>query len=178
MDETTDPHTEPDTGPDRSEPAAAPDPALPSAEAGGEVLPVDLRDWVDFARAGAQQVTVFTTDQLQQTLWCLEPQQSTVVLRYAVADVTYTVLGGRAWFVTEQGEAGLDPLASLLVPPGVTHGIDNRGADPLIVLAVSTPPDVDVAPDAPLTRLARAVRPNDTTGPVGRRLRDFLAGRR
>lgn len=151
---------------------------LPDADATGEVLPVDLRDWVRFDRAGAQQVTVFATEALQQDLWCLEPQQATVVLRYAEADVAYTVLGGRAWFVTEQGEAGLDPLASVLVPAGVTHGIDNRGADPLIVLASSTPPDVDVAPDAPLTRLAAAVRPADTTGRVGRVLRGFLSGDR
>lgn len=150
------------------------DEALPTTEPTGDVRPVDLRDWVDFDRSHATRVRVFRTDALSQDLWCLEPQQATAVLRHGEADITYTVLGGRAWFVTEQGEAGLDPLASLLVPAGVTHGIDNRGADPLIVLAVAGPPSDDEQPGRPLTTLAEAVRPADTTGTVGSRLRRFI----
>lgn len=149
---------------------------LPTTDPSGEVLPVDLRDWVDFSTEEARRVRVFRTDALQQELWCLEPQQATTVLRYGESDVSYTVIAGRAWFVTEQGEAGLDALASLLVPAGVTHGIDNRGADPLIVLAVACPPADDEQPDEPLTTLARAVRPADTTGGIGDRLRRFLSG--
>lgn len=164
MDDTTQPRGDDDTGP------------LPDADPTGEVQPVDLRDWVDFSPEAARRIRVFRTEGLQQDLWCVEPRQSTDVLRYAGTDVTYTVIGGRAWFVTEQGEAGLDPLASLLVPAGVTHGIDNRGADPLIVLAVGGPPGDLEQPGQPLTNLARAVREPDTTGSVGQRIRRFLAG--
>jgi quercetin dioxygenase-like cupin family protein len=149
---------------------------LPAADPTGDVLPVDLRDWVDFSVDQARRVRVFRTEVLQQDLWCIEPQQSTSVLCYAATDVTYTVLAGRAWFVTEQGEAGLDPLASLLVPAGITHGIDNRGADPLVVLAVGAPPGDLEGPDEPLTTLADAIRTDDTTGGVGERLRRFLQG--
>lgn len=152
------------------------DDELPTTDPTGEVLPVDLRDWVDFSTEQARRVRIFSTVSLQQDLWCLEPQQATEVLRYAATDVTYTVVGGRAWFVTDQGEAGLDPLASVLVPAGVTHGIDNRGADPLIVLAVGGPPGEHEEPGAPLTNLARAVRPADTSGGVGERLRRFISG--
>ena len=125
-----------------------PDADLPDAEPTGDVLPVDLRDWVDFSVDEARRTRVFRTDALQQDLWCIEPQQATEVLRYEATDVTYTVLAGRAWFVTEQGDAGLDPLASLLVPAGVTHGIDNRAPDPLVVLAVGSPPCVATTPPA------------------------------
>lgn len=163
-----------DDDPTTSHPTA--EDALPSTDPTGEVLPVDLRDWVDFSTEEARRVRVFRTDGLQQDLWCVEPQQSTAVLRYAATDVTYTVIGGRAWFVTEQGEAGLDPLASLLVPAGVTHGIDNRGADPLIVLAVGAPPGDLQEPDEPLTNLAEAVRTDDTSGSIGERVRRFLTG--
>lgn len=152
------------------------DTGLPATDPTGEVLPVDLRDWVDFSTKQARRIRVFRTDALQQDLWCVEPQQATQVLRYADTDVTYTVIGGRAWFVTEQGEAGLDPLASLLVPAGVTHGIDNRGADPLVVLAVGAPPGDLEGADEPLTKLARAVRPDDTSGGVAERVRRFLGG--
>lgn len=179
---TTDDADTADAGPaddgataDGDGPADAP---LPDVDPSGEVRPVDLRDWVSFDTEQATRVRVFATDSLTHDLWCLEPQQATSVLRHGGADVVYTVLGGRAWFVTEQGEAGLEPLASLLVPAGVTHGIDNRGPDPLIVLAAVAPPDDDGDSDAPLTRLAAAVRTRDTTGSIGKRLRGFLAGER
>jgi quercetin dioxygenase-like cupin family protein len=71
--------------------------------------------------------------------------------------VTYTVIAGRSWFVTEDGEIGLDPLGSMLVPPGDAHGIDNRAPDPLIVLAVSSPPGAD-AVDAAVSDDGVAVR--------------------
>lgn len=164
------------TNPTDSTDPPAGDAGLPTTDPTGEVLPVDLRDWVDFSTEQARRIRVFRTDAVQQDLWCVEPQQATQVLRYATTDVTYTVIGGRAWFVTEQGQAGLDPLASLLVPAGVTHGIDNRGADPLIVLAVGAPPgDLD-GPDEPLTKLAQAVRTGDTSGDVAKRVRRFLGG--
>ena len=135
---------------------------------------MDLRDWVDFSMDEARRVRVFATDTLAQDLWCVEPQQATTVLRYDDADVTYTVLGGRCWFVTDQGQVGLDPLASVLVPAGVNHGLDNRGTDPLIVLAVSAPPSDEATEGPPVTRLAEAIRPADTSGPLAKRLSAFL----
>lgn len=124
-------------------------------------LPVDLRDWVRFATDAAVCVRVQRTPHLAVDLWCIEPQQATEVLR-ADGDVTYTVLAGRSWFVTEDGDIGLDPLGSMLVPRGVAHGIDNRAPDPLIVLAVSSPPDAAPAEPA-VSDTGVAVRPPDPT---------------
>ncbi len=124
-------------------------------------LPFDLRDWVRFSTTEAVRVRVQRTDRLAVDVWCIEPQQATEVLRID-ADVTYTVLAGRSWFVTEHGDVGLDPLGSLLVPPGTAHGIDNRAPDPLIVMAVCSPPGP--APiEAPIDDAATAVR-DDTPG--------------
>lgn len=120
-------------------------------------IPVDLRDWVRFSTEHAVRVRVQRTEALAVDLWCIEPSQATDVLR-CEGEVTYTVLAGRSWFVTEDGDVGLDPLGSILVPTGVAHGIDNRAPDPLIVLAVSAPPDA--APPDPAVADARvAVRP-------------------
>jgi len=120
------------------------------------VVPVDLRDWARFSRDAAVRVRVVATPSLGVDLWCVEPQQATPVL-HAPADVVYTVLGGRSWFVTEAGEVGLDPLGSLVVPAGTVHGIDNRAPDPLVVLAVCSPPGT-APPDAPVVQEGRAVR--------------------
>ena len=161
----TDAHTTP--------PPDGPDDGVTDAPPGGEVRPVDLRDWVDFSPDAARRTRVFVTGQLAHDLWCIEPQQSTGVLQYPDADVTYTVIGGRSWFVTEQGEVGLDPMGALLVPAGVVHGIDNRGADPLIVAAVSAPPD-DGAEDAPVAEGGAAVRDDSQYGRTRRRVGDAV----
>ncbi len=133
------------------------DAADPTPEQAAGVLPVDLRDWVRFDTGAAVHVRVMTSEMLALDLWCIEPQQATEPLHLPGSDVTYTVLAGRSWFVTDEGEVGLDPLGSMLVPAGTVHGIDNRAPDPLIVLAVSSPPD-DTPTAAPVGSDGRAVR--------------------
>lgn len=161
------------TTPDDANPSAT-EPVTPEV-----VVPVDLRDYVDFSQEAATRVRVHATASLATDLWCVEPQQATEVLRYPDADVTYTVIGGRSWFVTEEGEVGLDPMGSLLVPKGVHHGIDNRGTDPLIVLAAMSPPD-DLAASAPVEERFEAIRPEDTSPgrKVARSLSRLLSGGR
>lgn len=126
-------------------------PEQPSAADG--VRPVDLRDHVVCAPGAATRTRVFETDQLALDLWCVEPRISTEVLHHPDRDVTYAVIAGRSWFVTDQGEVGLDPMGAVLVRAGVVHGFENRGPDPLIVLASCAPPgaegeDAAVASDA------------------------------
>ncbi len=137
--------------------------------------PVDLRDWVRFSTTSAVRVRVQRTDHLAVDLWCIEPQQATDVLRVD-GEVTYTVLAGRSWFVTEHGDIGLDPLGSMLMPGGVAHGIDNRAPDPLIVLAVSSPPDA-AEPDDAVSGDATAVRPADPVRRGTQRRLPFRRGR-
>jgi quercetin dioxygenase-like cupin family protein len=132
------------------------DPALP--------LPVDLRDWVRFSTSEATRVRVLRTRHLAVDLWCIEPRQATDVLTLD-ADVTYTVLAGRSWFATAEGDIGLDPLGALLVPTGTAHGIDNRAPDPLIVLAVSSPPGAGPSV-APVADTAAAVRDDTPSGGI------------
>lgn len=132
-------------------PAAAAEDPLRDAR----VRPVDLRDYADFRRGPASCVRVFASAQLAVDLWCIEPGAGTGVLHHPERDVAYTVVGGRSWFVTDDGEVGLDPLGALLVPADTVHGIDNRMADPLIVLAASAPPGD--APEDPATVDADAI---------------------
>jgi len=104
------------------------------------VRPVDLRDYADFRRGPATRVRVFASEHLALDLLCLAPGASSGVLHHPEQDVAYTVIGGRSWFVTDDGEVGLDPLGAMLVPADTVHGIDNRAADPLIVLTAMGPP--------------------------------------
>ena len=152
-------------------PSASDPPTTPAG-----VLPVDLRDYVRFDEQAATRVRVFATGHLALDVWCIEPHQATGVLHEPERDITYTVVGGRSWFVTDQGEIGLDPMGAMLVPAGVVHGIDNRAPDPLIVLAMGSPPgDAPVAD--PVADARQAVRYQDAgRGPVRRTLDRLLGG--
>lgn len=153
-------------------PTSHPDMEVVDVTATGDPVPVDLRDYVVFSQAHATRVRAMAGDHLALDLWCVEPQQSTGVLQYADHDVVYTVIGGRCWFVTERGDVGLDPMGALLVPAGTVHGIDNRGADPLILSMAMAPPDeVDVtAPTGP----GLAIRDDAQYGRRGRKVRETI----
>ncbi len=145
-----------------------PDPTPPE-----RVRPVDVRDFVDFATDRARRVRVHATERLAMDVWCLEPRQATPTL-HLDEDVAYTVIAGRSWFVTDEGEIGLDPMGGMLVPAGVVHGFENRGADPLIITAASGPPG-DAPADAPVSDdQAAVVRPREPG--LLRRTMDRLLG--
>jgi mannose-6-phosphate isomerase-like protein (cupin superfamily) len=163
----------------RSSPETPPSPASPAgptAQPPTQVRPVDLRDYVQFSTTDARRIRVHATSHLALDLWCLEPRQATAAL-HLEQDVTYTVIGGRSWFVTEEGEVGLDPMGSMLVPGGVAHGFENRSADPLIVVASQAPPGAD-AVDAPASEEAAAVTPEPPPGLLRRVTQALLGDRR
>ena len=151
-----------------ADPAAAAEPPA--------VRPVDLRDYAVFSPEAATRVRVFATDRLALDLWCLEPNQATEVLHLPDQDVTYTVIGGRSWFVTDEGEVGLDPMGAMLIRAGTVHGIDNRAPDPLVIIAVASPPG-EGTEDPAFSTDAEAVRLDDS-GPLQRAARTLRGMRR
>lgn len=147
----------------------------PADPAAPQVRPVDLRDWVDFDQRAARRVRVFETERMALDLWCIEPQQATPPIHEPDADLAYTIIGGRSWFVTDDGEIGLDPLGSMMIPAGVVHGIDNRGADPLIVTVSSSPPTSRPAHTQPVDDRGEAVRDDtERPGPLRRLVRSVM----
>lgn len=115
-----------------------------------EPVAVDLRHYVEFSQEEPSARRVLATDVVAVDVVCLEPQQVVAARTFPTADVIYTVVGGRAWVVTDEAEVMLDPLQALLVPSGVPHGLRNASADPLILQVVSSPPDeVPVAAAGP-----------------------------
>jgi quercetin dioxygenase-like cupin family protein len=117
-----------------------------------EPVAVDLRDYVAFDLDGASGRRVFATDVVAVDLVCLEPHQAVPPRSFPTADAIYTVLGGRAWVVTDEAEVTLGPLQSVLLPAEVPHGLRNDSPDPLILQVVVSPPDeAPVVPPGPAT---------------------------
>lgn len=139
------------------------------------VRAVDLRDYVTCVRGEATRVRVFETDVLALDVWCVEPRSGTEPLHHPDRDVAYTVIAGRCWFVTDEGEVGLDPMGALLVRADVVHGFSNRGPDPLIVLGSSSPPG-DGGEHPPVSTSAAAVHEQRTSPGRLRRAVESLLG--
>ena len=138
-------------------------------EVAPSVRPVDLRDYVRFDPKAPVRVRVHATDVLTLDLLCLEPGQASGALGHPDCDVAYTVVGGNGWFTTTEGEVGLGPLGAVVVPAGIDHHVENRTADPLVVVATGAPPDVpadQVTTDEPVERTEGVVH-----RPKGRRRR-------
>lgn len=144
-----------------------------------EPLAVDLRDYVDFDLDAASGRRVITTDVVAVDLVCLEPGQVIEARTLAGADVIYTVLGGRAWVVTDEAEVTLEPLQAIVVPSGIPHGVRNDGADPLILQVVASPPDEmpgSVIGPVDTDGVARASTANEPKVGVLDRMRRVLGG--
>jgi quercetin dioxygenase-like cupin family protein len=139
-----------------------------------EPTAVDLRDYVAFDLEGAAGRRVFATDVVAVDLVCLEPHQLVGARTFPGADAIYTVLGGRAWVVTDEAEVVLAALQSLLVPAGIPHGLRNDAADPLILQVVISPPDE--APVLPVGPADAADATAPDLPPSGER-REGLVGR-
>lgn len=106
-----------------------------------EPTAVDLRDYVDFQESAPSTRRVFATDVVAVDVVGLEPQQVIAARVLGTSDVIYTVVGGRAWVVTDEAEVTLEPLQSVMIPAGVAHGVRNDAPDPLILQVVVSPPD-------------------------------------
>ena len=103
-------------------------------------LATDLRDYVAFDRERAVRSRVYETDLFALDMLCLEPGQQLGARTHDDSDVVYTVIGGRAWVVTDDSEVALEPLQSVLIPAGTPHGVRNDAADPLLLQTITGPP--------------------------------------
>jgi mannose-6-phosphate isomerase-like protein (cupin superfamily) len=105
-----------------------------------EPVAVDLRDYVAFDQRRAVRSRIYETDLVAVDLLCLEPGQNLGARTHEDSDAVYTVIGGRAWVVTDDSEVALEALQAVLIPAGTPHGIRNDGTDPLMLQTVTSLP--------------------------------------
>lgn len=115
----------------------------------------DLRDYVAFDRDRAVRSRVYETDLVALDMLCLEPGQHLGARTHEESDTVYTVIGGRAWIVTDDSEVALEPLQAVLIPAGTPHGIRNDAADPLLLQTVTSLPVPTRPPASDATDEAR-----------------------
>lgn len=146
------------------------------ATSGFDPTAVDLRDYVDFRESGPAGRRVFSTDVLAVDMLGVEPGQVIDARTFATADAIYTVLGGRAWVVTDDAEVTLAPLQSVMVPAGIAHGVRNDAADPLILQIVVSPPDEAPPLPAGPAEQPEAGAERSSKTPLSQRVRRMLGG--
>lgn len=105
-----------------------------------EPVAADLRDHVAFDQRHAVRSRIYETDLVALDMLCLEPGQQLAARTHEDSDTIYTVIGGRAWVVTDDSEVALGPLQAVLIPAGTPHGIRNDASDPLLLQTVTSLP--------------------------------------
>lgn len=100
----------------------------------------DYRDHVGVREDKHYKATLFQGDHLMVGLNCLEPGQTQPVHDHAEADKVYVVLEGRGQFVIGEETREAGPGEVVWTPAGLPHGVENRGAERLVLLVGIAPP--------------------------------------
>lgn len=101
---------------------------------------IRVRDLAAFSPDRMAKVAVASTPRVQLDLYCVGPGQSQKVHTHADLDKIYYVLEGAGRFSSGGATETLGAGEALVASAGVEHGLDNPGADRLLVLVVVAPP--------------------------------------
>jgi mannose-6-phosphate isomerase-like protein (cupin superfamily) len=94
-----------------------------------------------FAAEKMQKCNLFETDRFFFDVYCFEPGQNQKVHAHDGCDKVYYVLEGRGTFQIGDEKRELGPNDSTIAESGVPHGVENTGAERLVVLTMMTKHD-------------------------------------
>ncbi len=103
-------------------------------------MKITVKDHAKLQPDKMAKIALATTSRAQLDLYCLAPGQTQKPHVHGDQDKICYVLEGRGRFVVHKDEAILEAGEAIVAPAGVSHGIENAGEQPLLVLVVVTPP--------------------------------------
>jgi mannose-6-phosphate isomerase-like protein (cupin superfamily) len=92
-----------------------------------------------FSNEKFQKINLFESERMFCDIYCFNPGQEQKIHKHESSDKIYYVLEGRGSFKVGSEERVLQIGMSVLVPPGVEHGVKNTSPDPLVTLVFMTP---------------------------------------
>ena len=97
----------------------------------------DYRAQVLFSDEKAQKVVLTEAAHARTTLWCLKPGQK-IVPHVHAGDHVWVVLEGTGQFLSDEAApVAVQPGTILSAPAGISHGIENTGAEGLVFASIS-----------------------------------------
>ncbi len=97
----------------------------------------NYRDQVIYSNEKANKVVLTECDHARTTLWCLKPGQH-IHPHVHAGDHVWVVLEGEGLFLSEDQEhLPVSPGTILSAPAGISHGMENSGAQGLIFASIS-----------------------------------------
>jgi quercetin dioxygenase-like cupin family protein len=103
-------------------------------------MKIRVKDHVKLSPDRMAKIALATTPRAQLDVYALAPGQSQKAHVHADQDKICYVVEGRGRFTVDGAEHLLEPGEAIVARAGTSHGIDNAGAGPLVVLVVVTPP--------------------------------------
>ena len=100
---------------------------------------IDYRDHVGSNPEKMFKSTLFESSRLLLGLNCLEPGQADRAHTHAEQDKFYFVLEGEAEFTIGDEAVKAGAGMTVLAPAGITHGVENKGNQRLVILMGLTP---------------------------------------
>ena len=98
-----------------------------------------ITDAIQFANDKMKKNGVFETERFFCDLYCFEAGQSQAPHTHDGSDKVYYVVQGKGVFRIGEEEKELGEREIALAPSGQRHGVENRGADRLILLVFMAP---------------------------------------
>src|SRR5262245_22939104 len=103
-------------------------------------MKITVKDHAKVQPEKMAKIALATTGRAHLDLYCLGPGQSQKAHVHEDQDKICYVLEGRGRFTLNGVDETLAPGEAIVAPAGASHGIENTGAVPLLVLVVVTPP--------------------------------------
>jgi len=94
---------------------------------------IDIQDRVGRSEPKHFKDTLFSSARLMLGINCLEPGQTQPVHAHAEQDKFYFVVEGSGRFTVGEENRSAAPGTVIWAPAGVEHGVENTGADTLVI---------------------------------------------
>ncbi len=103
-------------------------------------MKIRVKDHVKLSPDKMAKIALATTPRAQLDVYCLGPGQSQKAHVHADQDKICYVVEGRGRFGVDGAQEVLEAGEAIVAPAGTSHGVENAGDTPLVVLVVVTPP--------------------------------------
>ena len=97
----------------------------------------DYQDKVAYSDEKANKIAMGEGANSRTTLWCLMPGQG-IKPHVHAGDHIWVLLEGDGNYLTEDSAVPVNPGKVLIIPAGLSHGVENTGAEGMVFVSIST----------------------------------------
>ena len=98
---------------------------------------IDYQEKIAYTQKKANKVAIGEGEHSRTTLWCVLPEQG-IKPHVHAGDHIWVVMEGAGNYLNDEGAQPIAPGQVLIIPAGLSHGVENTGSEGLVFLSIST----------------------------------------